>query len=60
MAVRLGNVDPRAAIIADCSVRYERKYPYLVQVEPGEMTSLKNIVFQGLTREWKSLKFLLN
>ena len=39
-AARAGNVDPRAAIIADNRVRYERlkaKYPQLVQVEQPQM-----------------------
>ena len=39
-AARSGNVDPRAAIIADYRVRYERlkeKYPHLVEVEQPQM-----------------------
>ena len=40
VAASLGNVDPRAAIIADYCVRYERlkaKYPHLVEVEQPQM-----------------------
>lgn len=39
-AARSGNVDPRAAIIADYRVRYERlkaKYNHLVEVEQPQM-----------------------